>query len=171
MRRLLPFLVLGVSVLGQKKPITADSFIQAARFSEGGPGAPVWAPDGASFVFLETGKLNLYNPASKTSTAVIEIATLENAAAKVPTEGPFEWQNRRVRESTVQWSSSGKELLYLAGGDLFLIHLDTKKWDQLTHTPVAEHDPKLSPDGKSRGLSPRRGISTRWTLPLAMRLV
>jgi dipeptidyl-peptidase-4 len=155
---------LSLSLMGQKKPITADSLYQATRLSEGGPGAPVWAPDGKTFVFLDKGKLNLYNPASQIWSEVIEPATLENAAAKFDSEGAFEWQNRRVKESTVQWSASGKELLYLAGGDLFLIHLDTRKWDQLTHTPVAEHDPKLSPDGKT--VSFRRGWDL-YTLDLA----
>ena len=149
MRRLLLFVALAAALLGQKKPITAGSLNQAARLSEGGPGAPVWSPDGTAFAFLEGGKLKLYNPASKTSTEVIETVTLENAAVKADSQGPYEWQNRRVREATVQWSASGKELLYLAGGDLFLIHLDTRKWDQLTHTAMEEHDPKLSPDGKS----------------------
>ena len=32
---------------------------------------------------------------------------------------------------------------------MFLIQVDTGKWTQLTKTPVAERDPKLSPDGKS----------------------
>ena len=31
----------------------------------------------------------------------------------------------------------------------FVIQVDTGKWTQLTKTPVAERDPKLSPDGKS----------------------
>ena len=167
MRKLLPFLALSVSLLGQKKPITAESLFQATRLSEGGAGAPVWAPDGSAFVFVEDRKLMLYDPASKTRTTVIEIDTLENAAVKEvkePSEGPFEWQNRRVREPTVQWSPSGKELLYLAGGDLFLIHLDTQKWDQLTRTPTAEHDPKLSPDGATVAF--RRGWDL-YTLDIA----
>jgi len=53
-----------------------------------------------------------------------------------------------VRSGGLQFSSDGKELLYAGGGDLFLVHVDTGKWDQLTKTPVAEVDPKLSPDGK-----------------------
>ena len=60
-----------------------------------------------------------------------------------------EWQNRRERAGGLQFSDSGNELLYPAGGDLFLIHVDTGKWGQLTKTPVAETDPKLSPDGKT----------------------
>ena len=36
-----------------------------------------------------------------------------------------------------------------AGGDLFLIHTATGKWDQLTKTPVPELDAKLSPDASA----------------------
>jgi dipeptidyl-peptidase-4 len=74
---------------------------------------------------------------------------MDSAAVAVPREdGPEDWTNRRARSGGLQFSDSGKELLYPAGGDLFLIHVDTGKWDQLTKTPVAELDPKLSPDGK-----------------------
>ena len=33
-------------------------------------------------------------------------------------------------------------------GDLFLLHTDTGKWEQLTATSEVERDPKLSPDGR-----------------------
>ena len=46
-------------------------------------------------------------------------------------------------------------MLVAEGGDLFLLHVDTGAWDQLTATPLAERDPKLSPDG--RLVSFRRG--------------
>ena len=46
-------------------------------------------------------------------------------------------------------------LLYSAGGDLFVIHIDTAKWEQLTKTPVTELDAKLSPD--ARMVAFRRG--------------
>ena len=55
-------------------------------------------------------------------------------------------------------------LLYPAGGDIFLIHVDTGKWDQLTRTPEVEHDPKLSPDSKTVAF--RRGFDL-YTLDLA----
>jgi dipeptidyl-peptidase-4 len=62
---------------------------------------------------------------------------------------PFDWENRRVRETPVQWSSAGNQILYSTGGDVFTIDAATGKWTQLTKTPVRERDPKLSPDGKS----------------------
>ena len=39
-------------------------------------------------------------------------------------------------------------MLASAGGDLFLVHIDSGKWDQLTATPDAERDPKFSPDDR-----------------------
>ena len=38
-------------------------------------------------------------------------------------------------------------MLISAEGDLFLLHTETGKWEQLTATPELERDPKLSPDG------------------------
>jgi dipeptidyl-peptidase-4 len=55
----------------------------------------------------------------------------------------------------MQLSASGKELLYIARGDIFLVHLDTGKWDQITKTPVIERDARLAPDGKT--IAFRRG--------------
>ena len=64
----------------------------------------------------------------------------------MPEAQRFDWQNRRVSESSFEWSDSGKELLISEGGDLFLFHMDSSKWDQLTATAEPERDPKLSPD-------------------------
>ncbi len=66
-----------------------------------------------------------------------------------------DWQNRRVAEQGFQWAPSGKEMLVLEEGDLFLLHTETGAWEQLTATSEAERDPKLSPDG--RLVSFRRG--------------
>jgi dipeptidyl-peptidase-4 len=60
---------------------------------------------------------------------------------------PFDWENRRVRETPVQWS--GGQVLVSTGGDVFIVDAASGKWTQLTKTPVAERDPKLSPDGKT----------------------
>ena len=72
-----------------------------------------------------------------------------------PDEGPTDWTNRRARVGGMQFSADGKTMLYTAGGDLFVIHTDTAKWEQLTKTPVAELDAKLSPD--ARMVAFRRG--------------
>ncbi|MGH9668294.1 MAG: S9 family peptidase, partial [Bryobacteraceae bacterium] len=90
----------------------------------------------------------LYDVAAKSDTELLSLAPLEDAAK--PALGPerFAWENRRVREQELQWSSSGRDLLILARGDLFLWHAGSGKWDQLTATPQSERDPKLSPDAR-----------------------
>jgi len=39
-------------------------------------------------------------------------------------------------------------MLVSVEGDLFLLHIGSGKWEQLTATPEVERDPKLSPDGR-----------------------
>ena len=65
---------------------------------------------------------------------------------------PSEWARKPLvcgtrTPQSIKWSPSGKDLLVLEGGDLFLLHTDTGDWSQLTATSEAERDPKLSPDG------------------------
>ena len=155
MLRLTLCLLMALPAFSQKKPITLDSLNELARRGGETPGPPVWAPNGKTFVFRQGHRLIVYDPATKSSRTLASTDEMDAAAVKVPEDGPFDWQDRRVRESDLQWSSSGRHLLYAAGGDLFLIDAGTGKWDQLTRTPVAERDPKLSPDGKT--ISFRRG--------------
>jgi dipeptidyl-peptidase-4 len=147
-------LLLGLSpalALAQKRPITLETLYQyprrgAAGFESGA--AAAWAPDGKTFLLRQRGRLVVYDPATKSTQDLISTSAMDSAAVPVPPEdGPVDWTNRRVRPGGLEFSDSGKELLYPAGGDLFLIDVNTGAWDQLTKTPVAEIDPKLSPDG------------------------
>jgi dipeptidyl-peptidase-4 len=148
-------LLLAASAFGQKKPITLESMNAGGRGGGGGRGGaavPTWAPDGKTFVFRQGRSLVIYDPATKSSKDLVAVDAMDNAAVAMnppPADQPFDWTNRRVRAGGLQFSSDGKELLYAGGGDVFLVHLDTGKWDQLTKTPVAEVDAKLSPDGKT----------------------
>jgi dipeptidyl-peptidase-4 len=144
-------LLLVASAFGQKRPITLDSMNEGGRGVGRGGAAVTWAPDGKTFVFRQGRGLRVYDPATRSSKELVDVDAMDAAAAAVnspPTDGPFDWTNRRVRAGGLQFSSDGKELLYAGDGDLFLVHVDTGKWDQLTKTPVAEVAPKLSPDGK-----------------------
>jgi dipeptidyl-peptidase-4 len=130
----------------EKKPITIDTVLDSGRGGES-PGKPVWAPDGRRFLHEQGKRLMLYDVPSKHDKLLLPLDALEAAATK-PKEGePFGWQNRRVSGEDIQWSRDGKSVLLVAEGDLFLWHMDSSKWDQLTATPVEEADPKFSPDG------------------------
>jgi dipeptidyl-peptidase-4 len=170
MRKLLLFLIPTVLVVGQekpaqKKPVTLEN-MGGGRGGRGGDfaAAPVWAPDGKTFAFRQGRNLMLYNPSTKSSKELLSLEPLDAAAVRPPAEERFNWDNRRLRLAGMEWSASGKELLYVSSGDLFLIHADTAKWEQLSKTPVAEQDAKLSPDGKTVAF--RRGWDL-YTLDIA----
>ena len=152
--------LLAASAFAQKQPITLENLSTAGRGSGRGAarmyGPSAWMPDGKSFLFQQGASLMLYDPATKTSKLLIDTTPIDEAAVAVPpADGPTDWTNRRASLGGLQLSADGKSILYSAGGDLFLIHTDTAKWQQLTKTPVAELDAKLSPD--ARMVAFRRG--------------
>jgi dipeptidyl-peptidase-4 len=143
--------LLPAALLAQKKPVTLETLREAARLPQTGPGNPLaWSPEGDRFLYRQERKLVIFDIATQTARDLAETAAMEEAAVRrTPTEPqPFDWENRRVSEQPVQWSPSG-EILYAAGGDLFLINSASGRWRQITKTPEAERDPKLSPDGRS----------------------
>jgi len=154
-------LLLAASAFAQKQPITLETLRTGGRGGGGRGGAgmagpPTWMPDGKTFLFRQGRSLSLYDPATKTSKLLIDTTPIDAAAVTVLLDdGPTDWTNRRAHLGGLQLSSDGKFILYTAGGDLFLIHTDTAKWEQLTKTPVAELDAKLSPD--ARTVAFRRG--------------
>ena len=79
---------------------------------------------------------------------MVDLAELDAAAMQPPTPERFQWENRRLDETQLQWAPDGRELLYASGGDLFVIAAPSGEWRPLTKTAVAELDPKFSPDGK-----------------------
>ena len=148
MRTFLLALVVVPALFAQKKPITLDTLNQAGR-GGGRGGMALWAPDGKSFVTRRAGNLEIYDPATKTSKELVSTQPIDAAAVKGAAEDePMDWQNRRSRLGGMEWSDDGRELLYTSGGDVFVIHTDTAKWDQVTKTPEPEIDAKLSPDGQ-----------------------
>lgn len=150
MTRLWLLALLIAPAFAQKKPITLETLNQGGGRGGRGGGPVNWAPDGKTFVFRQGRSLRIYDPATKGSKELISTEALDAAAVKPPAPyGPFDWTNRRTRAGGLQWSQDGTKLLYESSGDLFLIHVDTGKWEQITKTPEIERDPQLSPDGKS----------------------
>jgi dipeptidyl-peptidase 4 len=131
----------------QKKPVTVESLSSGGR-TRGAPSV-VWAPDGKRFAYRESGRIWLYEAASGRRRELITLSTFQAKAIVLPPPDAADWQNRRVAEQSVQWSASGKQMLVLENGDLFLLQVDSGDWTQLTATAEVERDPKLSPDGRS----------------------
>lgn len=144
---------LALNALAQRKPVTIDA-ITAKREITGF--APIqWAPDGKRFAWLEDKQLWTYDVTARQKKKLLDLMDLETKAVKPPEPEVFDWKNRRVSEQQFAWSNSGKDVLISTGGDLFLLHIESGKCDQLTATTDAEHDAKLSPDGQF--VSFRRG--------------
>jgi len=135
---------LACTLLAAKKPITIDTLLEENE-DRGGPA--IWAPDGGRYVHTADEKVWLYDVPSKSDKELLSLEPLEKQAVEPSADGPFGWQNRRVREETIQWSDAGDALLLAVRGDLFLWRFSDHKAEQLTATAEAEADPRLSPDG------------------------
>ena len=144
--RLIALSILAASLFAQKKPVTLDA-LKSPRFPMFG-GAPVWAPDGKSFLTRKGSKISQYNPATRADREVVDTASLKPVRDEPREAEPFHWENRRTQEQPMQWSADSSQFLLLQGGDLFLVTVADGKAVQLTSTGVAERDPKLSPDSK-----------------------
>ena len=143
-------LLLATSVFAQKKPITLETLAQAARPPRGAAAPELWLPDGRSFLVRQNNRLSLYDCASGRSRLVLALDALDTAAVEPPTgDAPTDWTNRRAGVGAMQISANGKQLLYTTHGDIFLIHLETGQWEQLTRTAAIERDARLSPDGRT----------------------
>jgi len=166
MRKLALVLLLASPVFAQKKPVTLETLSQEARRGRrAATGPELWMPDGRSFLERQGSRLSLYDCVTRQSKTVMDLDEIDAAAVAPPAEeGPMDWTNRRAGLESMQLSASGNKLLYTARGDIFVIHLDTGKWEQLTKTPVVERDARLSPDGKTVAF--RRG-SDLYTVDVA----
>ena len=150
---------------GAKKPVTVDAVVNAPSTSHG---RITWAPDGTKFVMVERGTLSLYDVKTGKERTIVEMGNLERAAVAVPAAPLFDWTNRRVAETSVQWFADGKRLLVAAAGDLFIVDIAKERYDALTQTADAERDAKLSPDG--RFVSFRRGPDL-YTMDIASKFI
>lgn len=126
-----------------KKPITIEDVL--AQHSPR-PLTPIWAPDGTAFIYIDDGKVYVYDIGSRRSKVWFETAPLEKAAKKPAEPKTFGWQNRRVSSDSYQWFPNSRDLLASVNGDIFVVHPNAK-YDQITATEIDEEDPKLSPNG------------------------
>ncbi len=129
-----------------KKPVTIADMLSQQRNSAP---SPIWRPDGAAFAYRDHGKVFLYDASGGKAKEWFDLSVLEESAKKPSSAGqPFNWQNRRVSETSLQWFPNGKDLLVSSGGQLFVVHADGKS-ERLGSAVVDAEDPKLSPDGSS----------------------
>ncbi len=153
--RVTVFIALSVpATWAAKKPVTIDALMRTGGGRRGG-GLITWAPNGSQFLVNSRGTLSLYDVPSGKLREIIAMSKLDSAAEKSEPSPVFDWTNRRVGESDIQWFADGKRLLVAASGDLFVVDVPKGSFEQLTKTAEIERDPKLSPDNKY--VSFRRG--------------
>ena len=146
-------LLLGTPLWAGKKPVTLEA-LGTSRTVE--TINPVWSPDGSRYVYESGDRIREFVLASRATHELISLGDLRAAAKKTgQRRAPFSWENRRVKESKIQWMPDGARLVVLAAGDLFLVDVSSGRWRQLTATEEPERDPKVSPDGEA--IAFRRG--------------
>jgi dipeptidyl-peptidase-4 len=137
-------------LFGVRKPVTLpDLFLNSDRPS---PPDPIWRPDGMAFAYKEKDKVWLYNIQTRHADEWIDLKQFETSKHQNEGEAslkPFDWQNRRVHTSGLQWFPDGKSLLVRLANDLLVLKTGQSKPSE-THAGIGEHNsPTLSPDGKS----------------------
>ena len=138
--------LLALAAQAQKKSATIEAITAERKITGFEP--VQWSPDSRRFAWLEEKQLWLYDVPSGQRNLLVNLSDLETKALKPPSVDAHEWQDSNVAEQIFSWSDSGKEMLITAAGDLFLLHVDSGKCDQLTATVEAERDAKLSPGGR-----------------------
>jgi dipeptidyl-peptidase-4 len=128
-----------------KKPVSVED---AASWRPAPAVSAVWSPDGKRFAFQEKDAIWIYDVPSGARKELVSYARLDDLAVKPPKSDIFDWQNRRVREQSYSWASSGRTLLVSRHSDVFLVDAESGQITQLTATAAEERDAKLSPDGK-----------------------
>ncbi len=102
-------LLTGIPVAAQKKPITLESLNAAPAMGAVFASQPIWSPAGGRFLYREGTKVKLYTLAGKERKELFDLSELRKktrSAGRQP-GAPMDWENRRVRESPLQWSADG----------------------------------------------------------------
>lgn len=157
MRTLAALILALFSLSGQepakKKPVTLEALSAGGmgRMMAALAGQPVWSPAGGRFAYRQGSTVKIYEIATKQSKDAFDISALDKDSVQAPPAREFDWENRRVTERPIQWSSDGKKILVVSKGDVFLWDEASGKAEALIRTVARERDPKLSPDGTKVG--------------------
>jgi dipeptidyl-peptidase-4 len=136
-------------VWAAKKPVTIHDVVTAHPASIPSPN---WRPDGQAFAYEENGRVWLYDVAARNETEWFDADKLTKKRNEIQPKNssrPFNWQNRRVDTSGMQWFPDGKSLLVPAPGGLFVINAGNAKPKETIADIREDNVPTLSPDGRS----------------------
>lgn len=136
-------------LLATKKTITIHDVVSVHRPSIPSPN---WRPDGHAFAYEENGRVWLYDVSKRKATEWFNKDDLANTLKNNETEKanqPFNWQNRRVDTSGMQWFPDGKSLLVPVAGGVFIITAGASKPIKTISDICEDNVPTLAPDGRS----------------------
>jgi Tol biopolymer transport system component len=114
--------------------------VQLTKYADDGVAFPAISADGKTIVFRRLFDLYRYAPDDGAEPKRISLRHRGDA--------PFERTRRRVLAKADQaaFSGDGREVAFIAGGDVWVMDTELKEPRRVTNTPEEERDPAFSPD-------------------------
>jgi dipeptidyl-peptidase 4 len=123
-------------------PALTTEWLAGAGSRVGDVPSYLWLSDGTAI--LDTNTFEKLDPVTGKQHPVLDmqraVSSLKSIAPEVDVHGKLPWP--------VAFNHMGKQAVYLFGGDLFLLDLDSSAFSRLTQTPQEEKDPQFSPNGR-----------------------
>ena len=135
-------------VWAAKRPVTIHDVVNVRSAPIPSPN---WRPDGQAFAYEENGRVWVYDVASRKAMEWFNKDELgKNLKRSRPKNSnqPFNWQNRRVNTSGMQWFPDGKSLLVPASGGLFVIDAGDARPKKTIADICEDNVPTLAPNGR-----------------------
>ena len=135
-------------VWAAKRPVTIHDVVNVRSAPIPSPN---WRPDGQAFAYEENGRVWVYDVASRKATEWFNKDQLgKNLKRSRPKNSnqPFNWQNRRVNTSGMQWFPDGKSLLVPVSKGLFVIDAGDARPKKTIADICEDNVPTLAPNGR-----------------------
>lgn len=118
------------SMLAQLAPLRVEKIMADPKWMGSQPGSPAWSPDSKTLYFD-------WNPDGKAADSVYQWQLATKSISLAP-----QWQ-AASRQGSYVYNNSRTQLLYSAGGELYLHDLRSQATQQLTYTLEAESAPQF----------------------------
>ena len=116
---------------------------QLTVFEDDGVVAPALSADGQTMVFRRLFDLYRFNPTKNKSPQIVKLEYLGDLFLQDKIERTL------TKATQISYSSSGKVMAFIAGGDIWVMDTLLKEPVQVTNTPAWETDLVFTKDGKS----------------------
>ena len=116
---------------------------QLTKFEDDGVVSPALSSDGQTMVFRRLFDLYRFDPTKNKSPAIVELEYAGDLFLQDKIERTL------TKATQITYSSSGKVMAFVAGGDIWVMDTLLKEPVQITNTPAWETDLVFTKDGKS----------------------